>query len=78
MNFNDVTDYNYCEHYRVIVTSKDDETSKYDYVSHYYKWEDDSHSYSFLIEDLTYDEIKKVEVYAYDFFDNVSINHLEK
>ena len=78
VNFNDVTDYNYCEHYRVLVTSSNDETSKYDYVSHYYKWEDDPHSYSFTINDLEYEEIKKVEIYAYDFFDNVSINHLEK
>lgn len=78
VQFNDVTDYNYCEHYRVIVTPKDGEPSKYDYVSHYYKWEDNSHSYSFTINDLMYEEIQKVEVHAYDFFDNVSINHLEK
>ena len=78
VNFNDVTDYNYCEHYRVLVTSSDDEISKYDYVSHYYKWEDEPHSYSFAIENMEYEEIKKVEVYAHDFFDNVSINHLEK
>lgn len=78
VNFNDVTDYNYCEHYRVIVTSVDEETSEYDYVSHYYKWENDPHSYSFAIPNLPYEEIEKVEVYAYDFFDNVSINHLEK
>lgn len=78
VNFNDVIDYNYCEHYRVIVTSTSDETSKFDYVSHYYKWEDEPHNYSFSMENINYEEIKKIEVYAYDFFDNVSINHLEK
>ena len=78
VHFNDVIDYNYCEHYRVIVTSSDDESVKYDYVSHYYKYEDNPHNYSFEMINLKFDTIKKVEVYAYDFFDNVSINHLEK
>ena len=78
VKFNDVTDYNYCEHYRIKVTSSEDRESKYDFVSHYYKWEDDPHSYSFVIEGIDYPAIKKVEVYAYDYFDNISINHLEK
>ena len=76
VNFNDVTDYNYCEHYRILVTSYNDETTKYDYVSHYYKYESESHSYSFEMT-TNYTSIKKIEVYAYDFFDNISINHLE-
>ena len=77
VSFPDVTDYNYCEHYRIKVTSSLDEISKYDFVSHYYKHEDNPHNYSFeVITDFA--SIKKVEVYAYDFFDNVSTNHLEK
>ena len=78
VKFPDVTDYNYCEHYRILVTSMDDQTSKYDYVSHYYKHEENPHNYSFVLEDNEYTSIKKVEVYAYDYFDNISINHLEK
>ena len=77
VDFPDVTDYNYCEHYRIALTSETDETSKFDFVSHYYKYEDNPHTYSFEVA-KTYETIKKVEVYAYDFFDNVSINHLEK
>lgn len=75
--FPDVIDYNYCEHYRIIITSNDEKTYKYDFVSHYYKSESNSHQYSFPINDIDF-EIKKVEVFAYDFFDNISINHLEK
>ena len=78
VNFPDVSDYNCCEHYRIKVTSSLDETSKYDFVSHYYKYEDNPHTYSFSINNIEYTSIKKVEVYAYDFFDNISINHLEK
>ena len=78
VNFPDVIDYNYCEHYRIKITTEDDETSKYDFVSHYYKYEDNPHTYSFEINGIEYSPIKKVEVYAYDFFDNISINHLEK
>lgn len=77
VSFPDVTDYNCCEHYRIKVTSSLDEVSKYDFVSHYYKYEDNAHDYNFEVT-TTYSSIKKVEVYAYDFFDNVSINHLEK
>ena len=76
VNFNDVEDYNYCEHYRILVTSDNNETKKYDFVSHYYKYESNPHSYSSDIE-TNYASVKKIEVYAYDFFDNSSINHLE-
>lgn len=76
VSFNDVIDYNYCEHYRILVTSESDEVTRYDYVSHYYKYESEPHSYSFEMT-TEYSSIKKVEVYAYDFFDNASINHLE-
>lgn len=76
VSFPDVTDYNYCEHYRVSVTA--DKTKDFDFVSHYYKWEDQAHEYNFEIleKDLPDGEIKEVKVTAYDFFDNPSINNL--
>lgn len=78
VNFPDVTDYNYCEHYKIRVETIGNEVKDYDYVSHYYKWEAEAHTYSFTInkEDLPEDEITGVKVMAYDFFDNPSINSL--
>lgn len=78
ITFPDVSDYNYCEHYRIIVSSDEETSKRYDFISNYYKYDQSPHTNEFTIEDLGFESIKKVEVYAYDFFDNVSINHLEK
>lgn len=77
VKFPDVTDYNYCEHYRVNVTGKS-ETLHYDFVSHYYKWEDNPHNYTFKIsdEDLPAGTEFQVKIEAFDFFDNISLNSL--
>lgn len=77
VKFPDVIDFNYCEHYRVLVTGKD-ETLHYDFVSHYYKWEELAHNYTFKIadDDLPAGTEFTVKVEAYDFFDNVSLNSL--
>lgn len=78
LTFPDVIDYNYCEHYRISVTSTDEVTKMYDFISNYYKYDQTPHLNEFTIENVGLESIKKVEVHAYDFFDNVSINHLEK
>lgn len=77
VKFPDVVDYNYCEHYKVKVTG-DNETIDFDFVSHYYKWEDNPHNYNFKIakEDLPIGDSYTVKVEAYDCFDNVSLNYL--
>lgn len=77
VSFPDVKDFNYCEHYKVIV--KGTTTQEFDFVSHYYKWEDNSHEYNFEIknDDLPGGDNFEIEVKAYDYFDNVSINSLK-
>ena len=77
VNFPDVSDYHYCEHYRIKVTSNEDIIKQFDFISHYYKYDLSPHENEFTIENIGFESIKKVEVYAYDFFDNISINHLE-
>ncbi|MCQ2796130.1 MAG: metallophosphoesterase [Bacilli bacterium] len=76
VKFDDVIDFNYCEHYQVTVTN---DTSKiYNFISHYYKWESNPHTYNYEIRlsDLPDGNIKSITVIAFDFFDNPSLNSL--
>jgi len=76
IEFPDVTNFNWCEHYKVKITA--DTTKEYDFISHYYKWEEDSHTYSEKIikRDLPAGEIQSITVEAYDCLDNQSLNFL--
>ena len=76
VQFPDVTDYNACEHYRIKIYSGEDMV-KYDVVSQYINYDSEPHFYNYEIDDVGFDAIDKIEVYAYDFFDNVSTNYLE-
>lgn len=74
LHFQDVTDFNCVEHYRLTIN----ESNRFDFVSHYYKYEDAPHEYSFQIKssDLPSGDIASLKLEAYDFFDNPSINSL--
>ena len=75
--FNDVTDYNCAEHYRIAVQKKDSNRIKYyDYSGNYYKYDSFSHTYHFIIDSLPAADAYVVKVTAYDFFDNPSLNVL--
>lgn len=76
VSFPDVTDFNYCEHYKITVEG--DTKKEFDFVSNYYKWEDNSHTNNFLINksDLPIGSNYKITVKAYDYFDNLSLNYL--
>lgn len=77
VSFPDVIDFNWCEHYKIKVTGST--TKDYDFVSHYYKWEDTPHQYSFTInnEDLPGGTDFEIEIEAYDHLDNKSLNSLK-
>ena len=72
--FNDVTDHNCVEHYRIKICDANNagNVKYYDYLSHYYKYESTAHTYRFVIEDLFNADSYVVSVTAYDFFDNPS------
>lgn len=76
VKFNDVTDYNYCEHYQIKVEA--DTIKTFNFITHYYKWEDNPHSYNYEISTnhLPSGNIKSITVKAFDFFDNPSLNSL--
>ncbi|MBR5570782.1 MAG: metallophosphoesterase family protein, partial [Oscillospiraceae bacterium] len=74
--FDDVTDHNCAEHYKITVTA-DGKTSKtYDFVGNYYKYYEEAQTYHFVLSDIPAGTNYKVEVKAYDFFDNESLNSL--
>ena len=74
VSFNDVTDHNCVEHYRIKVSDTADATNYkyYDFLSHYYKYESAAHSYNFVLENIPAASNYTVSVTAYDFFDNPS------
>lgn len=78
VSFPDVIDYNYCEHYRVQIYDDNGEMEKYDFISHYFKLDSEAHEYNFEIKNIPFDSITRIEIYAFDFFDNISTNHLAK
>ena len=78
INFNDVTDYNCAEHYRIEV--KDGGSAQnvayYDYLSPYYRYENEAHEYNYVLENVFTAASYTVTVTAYDFFDNPSLTTL--
>ncbi|MBO4594392.1 MAG: hypothetical protein J5697_01660 [Clostridia bacterium] len=78
VSFNDVTDYNCAEHYRIEIKDAFDgqNVKYYDFTGHYYKYDKGAHSYHFVLEDIPLATEYSVKVTAYDFFDNPSLNEL--
>lgn len=76
--FNDVTDHNCAEHYRIEVKDRDNEQNVkyYDFTGHYYKYDKDPHTYHFVLEGIPSATNYSVKVTAYDFFDNPSLGVL--
>ena len=74
--FDDVTDHNYAEHYKITVTADGANSKVYDVVGNYYKFYEEAQTYHFLLEDIPAGTNYTVEVKAYDFFDNESLNSL--
>jgi len=76
--FPDVIDYNYAEHYKITVIPDGNEsnTKSYDFVGNYYKWENFSHNYHCLLENVPTATCYTVKVVAYDYFDNPSLTAL--
>ena len=78
VKFDDVSDHNFAEHYRIKVEDSSDSSDYkfYDFSGNYYKFDDDSHTYRFILTDLPSASGYRVTVTAYDFFDNPSLNYL--
>lgn len=74
--FDDVTDHNYAEHYRITVTADGVTSKTYDVMGNYYKYYEEAETYHFLLADIPAGTNYTVEVKAYDFFDNESLNSL--
>ena len=74
--FDDVTDHNYAEHYKITVTADATTSKTYDVVGNYYKYYEESETYHFQLSDIPAGTNYTVEVKAYDFFDNESLNSL--
>ena len=71
VRFPEVTDYHYCEHYRISVNG-----TVYDEVSNYYKYLENSEENYFILKNVPEASTYNVEVVAYDFYDNPSLNTL--
>ena len=77
VRFNDVTDYNCAEHYRIkVACNYPYNIFYYDFTGSYYKFDGDSHTYHFILDDIPYSTGYSLTVTAYDFFDNPSLNVL--
>ena len=74
--FDDVTDHNYAEHYKITVTADGTTSKVYDVVGNYYKYYEEAQTYHIPLVDIPEGSSYTVEVKAYDFFDNVSLNSL--
>ena len=74
--FDDVTDHNYAEHYKITITADGVNSKTYDLVGNYFKYYEESQTYHFQLSDIPTGTNYKVEVKAYDFFDNESLNSL--
>jgi len=76
--FDDVIDYNCCEHYKIAVIpdGNAEGVKYYDFVTHYYKYDDNPHVFHCVLSDIPQATTYTVTVKAYDFFDNVSLNEL--
>ena len=74
--FDDVTDHNYAEHYKITVTADGTTSKTYDVVGNYFKYYEEAQTYHFQLSDIPAGTNYTVEVKAYDFFDNESLNSL--
>ncbi len=74
--FDDVTDHNYAEHYKITVTADGVNAKTYDVVGNYFKYYEEAQMYHFQLSDIPVGTSYTVEVKAYDFFDNESLNSL--
>lgn len=70
--FPDVDQFHYCEHYQIKVNG----SVLYDGVSNYYKYLDSKQNNYFYIKNVPSSSSYNVEVIAYDFYDNPSLNTL--
>lgn len=74
--FDDVTDHKYAEHYVITVTSDSGESETYDVVGNYFKQYEQATRYHFQLDRIPKGTSYTVQVKAYDFFDNESLNSL--
>ena len=74
--FDDVTDHNCAEHYKITITADGTTSKTYDVVGNYFKYYEEAQTYHFQLSDIPVGNTYKVEVKAYDFFDNESLNSL--
>ena len=74
--FDDVTDHNYAEHYKITVTADGTTSKVYDVVGNYFKYYEEAQTYHFQLSDIPAGTNYTVTVKAYDFFDNESLNSL--
>lgn len=71
VHFNDPEEYHFVEHFDVKVNGV-----SHDFVSNYYKYLETPEENYYVIENLPIADSYNVEVTAYDFFDNPSLNKL--
>lgn len=71
VQFKDPIEYHYVEHYQIKVNDV-----VHDFVSDYYKYPEQREDNYYVIDNLPESETYNVEVTAYDFFDNPSLNKL--
>lgn len=76
VSFPDVINYHYCEHFQIEVTSDTSNKKIYDVVSNYYKYSLTPENLYFILEDFPDGSSYSVEVTAFDYFDNPSLNSL--
>ena len=74
--FDDVTDHNCAEHYKITITADGTTSKTYDVVGNYFKYYEEAQTYHFQLSDIPVGTNYTVEVKAYDFFDNESLNSL--
>lgn len=78
ISFDDVIDYHFCEHYLIKLINKSNPSNfvTYDYMSNYFKYNSNSSTNHIIIENFPIYDDYILEVEAYDFFDNLSLNTL--
>ena len=74
--FDDVTDHNYAEHYKITITADGTTSKTYDVVGNYFKYYEEAETYHLQLSDIPAGTSYTVEVKAYDFFDNESLNSI--
>lgn len=76
--FDEVTDFNYCEHYiiELMLDNDPNKVTKYDIVSSYYKWDKNAHTYHIILKEIEEVTNYQIKITGYDYFDNPSLNNL--